>query len=169
MINMLTLEESHNLYRQTHTKFPSNFKGFSLHKWIPDIGMLIKTSNIKTVLDFGCGKAGCWNQYDLKGLWGLTEVALYDPGVESYNKLPEKRFDLVICTDVLEHVPEHLLNEVLTQITTRARKAVFCTISTRPASKTLVDGSNAHANVQNESWWRNKLIKYNPIIISHFD
>ena len=33
--------------------------------------------------------------------WGVEDLFLYDPGVPEHNKLPTKKSDLVICTDVL--------------------------------------------------------------------
>jgi hypothetical protein len=68
----------------------------------------------------------------------------------------------------MEHVPEHLVDKVLADICRLANKAVFLNISTRPASKHLVDGSNAHATVKPAVWWQTKLDKLDKLIITHY-
>jgi hypothetical protein len=137
-------------------------------EYVFDIGHLIKHSNITTAIDYGCGKARAWKQYDLKLLWKLHEVHLYDPGVAKYAIKPIAPRDLVICTDVMEHVPEHLVDEVLVDICSLANKAVFFNISTRPASKTLVDGSNAHATVKPIQWWQSKIDKFDKFVMVRY-
>jgi len=107
-------------------------------EYVFDIGQLIKFSNITTAIDYGCGKARAWKNYNLKQLWKLHDVQLYDPGVDEYALKPATPRDLVICTDVMEHIPEHLVDEVLADICRLANKAVFLNICTRPASKLLV-------------------------------
>lgn len=163
-----TLQDSNELYRQTHEAYPDYFAGYSIMEYVFDIGNLIKHSNITTAIDYGCGKARAWKQYDLKLLWKLQEVQLFDPGVAKYAIKPTTPCDLVICTDVMEHIPEHLVDEVLTDICSLANKAVFLNISTRPASKTLVDGSNAHATVKPMHWWQNKIDKLNKFVIVRY-
>lgn len=162
------LQNSHELYRQTHEAYPDYFAGFSLSDYIFEIGNLIKYSNITTCIDYGCGKARAWDQYGLRQLWKLQRVTLFDPGVEQYSTKPKEPADLVICTDVLEHVPEEVVDEVLQDITALAKKAIFLNISTRPASKKLVDGSNAHATVKPSHWWQSKLDKINKLVIVHY-
>ena len=36
----------------------------------------------------------------------MKKIHLYDPGVEEYSIYPKNKHDGVICTDVLEHIPE---------------------------------------------------------------
>ncbi len=137
-------------------------------EYVFDIGQLIKFSNITTAIDYGCGKARAWKQYNLKQFWRLQDVQLYDPGVAEYALKPHTARDLVICTDVMEHIPEHLVDEVLADIFRLANKAVFLNISTRPASKRLVDGSNAHATVRPAAWWQAKLNQMDKLVIVRF-
>lgn len=163
-----TLADSHNIYRQTHDKYPEYFTGYSITDFIDEIGHLIKHSNIVTAIDYGCGKARAWNSFNLQGQWKLHKVDLYDPGFTPFSKRPEAPADLVICTDVLEHVPEHLVDEVLADLVFLSKKAIFVNISTRAASKTLVDGSNAHATVKPKHWWQAKLDKLDRLVVAHY-
>ena len=167
-MSTLTLADSNELYRKTHEQHPEYFAGYSLMEYVFEIGQLIKTSNIKTVLDYGCGKAKAWKDHDLQRLWKLDYVSLYDPGVSQFANKPNARYDLVICVDVMEHVPEHLVDEVLADIQKYAAKAVFFNISTRPASKRLVDGSNAHATVQESQWWQRKINRMDVLAITKY-
>jgi len=162
------LQNSINVYRDTHIKHPEFFTGHSLTTYTSEIEALIKHSNIKTCIDYGCGKARAWSFHNLQTLFGLDRVFLYDPGVEQFSNKPTEQADLVLCIDVLEHVPESCVDEVLIDLCSLAKKAVFLNISTRPASKKLVDGTNAHATVKPKHWWQSKINTMNKLIIAHY-
>ena len=104
-----------------------------------------------TVLDWGCGKGA------LKQALGNPEwMSEYDPAVPGKDARPAMA-DLLVCTDVLEHIEPGLLDNVLTEIVRLTAKAAFLIIATRPASKTLPDGTNTHKIVENAEWWQAKL------------
>lgn len=104
-----------------------------------------------TVLDWGCGKGA------LKQALGSPEwVIEYDPAILGKDERPAPA-DLLICTDVLEHIEPGLIDNVLTEIVRLTAKAAFLVIATRPAIKTLPDGSNAHKIIENAEWWQTKL------------
>jgi len=127
------------------------FPGSSLIRHIPHIDKFIRQYNIKSMLDYGCGKAKHhppqWN------------AALYDPGYPPFSEKPTGKYEMVISTDVLEHVEEEYVEEVLTEIFNYATKFVYLNISTRKAGKNLPDGRNAHVTVKPKSWWRKKVKK----------
>jgi hypothetical protein len=163
-----TLQNSYELYRLTHETYPKHFVGFSIKDHIHEIGGLIKYSNITTCIDYGCGKALAWKKYNLRKLWQLREVTLFDPGVAEFAMKPTEPADIVLCVDVLEHVPKEAVDEVLGDLEQLAKKVIFLTISTRPASKKLVDGSNAHATVKPVDWWQAKINQLNKLVIVHY-
>ena len=129
-------------------KDPLVWKGHMLFNYMPQITEIIKKENIDTILDYGCGKA----QYHLKN-WNVYN---YDPAVPKFEKKPAlgSKFDLVICIDVLEHIPETDLPRIIKEIFDYSNKHVFCTASVREAGKILPNGKNAHATVKPEEWWR---------------
>lgn len=152
-------------YRILHDQ--GKFRGKSLRKHIDEIGRLLLKTESKTLLDYGSGK-GSLHQGKTK-IWGV-EVTLFDPAVKGIDNLPDKKFDAVICTDVLEHIPEDELDETLTNIFDRADKLVYLSISTKPAKKTLPNGMNCHVTVKGKDWWIEKISAYRaPRVSINFD
>jgi hypothetical protein len=92
--------------------------------------------------------------------WGAAadagRAARYDPAIPEIATLPEGRFDLALCTDVLEHVPEAELDAFLATLRARADRA-FVRIATIPATRLLPNGENAHCTVRAADWWRDRL------------
>lgn len=166
-MTLQALQNNNELYRQLH-KDPNIFQGMSLKTYIPQIGALIENSNIQTVNDYGCGKARAWKEYNLKQKWNLTDVGFYDPGVEEFSTPITTPRDLVVCIDVLEHIEPDYIDDVLDDIDRLSTKAVFLNICTRLASKTLPDGRNAHLIVQPQDWWKQKLKRFNKLVITHY-
>ena len=82
--------------------------GDMLFYWLGDICKLIDLTEAKSLLDFGCGKGkqySGWGDLDAQTHLGMMP-ALYDPGVEQFEKMPDGKFDGVYSTDVMEHIPE---------------------------------------------------------------
>jgi 2-polyprenyl-3-methyl-5-hydroxy-6-metoxy-1,4-benzoquinol methylase len=107
-----------------------------------------------TVLDYGCGKGA------LKKALGASDWCReYDPAIPGKDARPQMA-DLVVCTDVLEHIEPELLGNVLTDIVRLTSKAAFLVIATRESNKCLPDGSSPHRIVANAEWWRAKLAEH---------
>ena len=115
----------------------------------------------ETLLDYGCGRGDQYDNHHLDKEWGVT-VTGYDPGVLSYRKRPEGKFDGVICIDVLEHIEKKDLPAVLYDVCGFVNKFLFLTICTRPAKKSLPDGRNCHLTVKPREWWLELLNKHVP-------
>src|SRR5262245_50390660 len=70
------------------------YKGKSLEAHQDIIGRLIHHTQSKSLLDYGSGKGGVYTKrkfgynkdLDLKTLWGLDQIVLYDPGFLPYSK-----------------------------------------------------------------------------------
>jgi len=118
--------------------------------WSKDVQRFFKALGAGSILDYGCG-AGSLAEA-LKPL----KVQQYDPGVPGREALP-KPCDLLVCTDVLEHVEPDRLDVVLQHMYRITNKGAFVVISTRPAREVLPDGRNAHLIVQPSEWWLEKL------------
>jgi 2-polyprenyl-3-methyl-5-hydroxy-6-metoxy-1,4-benzoquinol methylase len=108
----------------------------------------------ESVFDYGCG-AGKY----LKIFENMKVPADgYDPNVTEYNKIPVGVYDIVLCLDVLEHVPEAELDNVLQAIESRAKK--YAIFSICDASLWGKYKDDTHVTCHSKMWWREKLSKY---------
>jgi SAM-dependent methyltransferase len=141
------------------------FPGMSLLPHLERIRALIGRTGARNVLDYGCGKGQQYAPGHVKDadgkaydsvidLWDVDYVHCYDPCHEPYSKLPEGRFDAVICTDVLEHCPEQDVPWILDEIFAYAERCVYASIACYPAKKHLPNGENAHCTIRPVDWWR---------------
>jgi len=113
---------------------------------------LMKSTNSESVLDYGAGKG-----YLAKSL--PFPIWEYDPAIEGKDASPRPA-DLVVCTDVLEHIEREKLLPVLADLKRCVKKIGFFTINTGPARKTLPDGRNTHLIQKDAAWWKTKLSKF---------
>ena len=113
--------------------------------------ILHKDCDFLSVLDYGCGKG-----YLAKSL--PFPIAEYDPAIPGKDGTPLPA-DLVVCTDVLEHIEPDYLTAVLEDLRRCVRRIGFFIIHITPAVKTLPDGRNTHLIVKEPQWWRYKLEK----------
>lgn len=124
---------------------------------LPAVLELIRRVDAKTLLDFGCGRSKLSKA--LRNYGSDVKCTDYDPGRPKKATLPDHSFDVVTCTDVMEHVePEHV-DEVLDTINAHAMRAVYFVIDTVPALRMLPDGRNAHLTVREGEWWVAQLNK----------
>ena len=112
----------------------------------------------RSVLDYGCGEGTLRmalgkgsKKRGIKGLRWKGKVLEYDPALVS--KAVAQRAEVVVCTDVLEHVEPKCLDSVLAHIKALARKGAYFVVATRWSNKTLPDGRNVHLIVKGARWW----------------
>ena len=144
---MLISAEYLDLQRELHRR--SDY-GISSQKWADIVHDLATKFGCRTILDYGCGKG-----YLAATLLNRPRdyvVSEYDPAIEGRDTPPGPA-DLVFCGDVLEHIEPECLNAVLADLSGLTRRIAFLVIATRPASKRLADGRNAHLIVESASWW----------------
>jgi len=143
---MLVTERYRRQLEQMHAERANFGKGGS--KWAPWVYKQMGELDTTSILDYGCGKGEL-------NLHMPISIDMYDPGVPRLAELPSPA-DIVVCTDVLEHIEPTWLDDVLKHLHSVTKmKALLC-ISCRPAHKTLPDGRNAHLIVQPPEWWRGK-------------
>lgn len=110
--------------------------GTSGHKHANYIVQLAKQLGTRDILDYGRGKGTLAKSLP----WRIQE---YDPFVPGYDSDPQPA-DLVVCSDVLEHIEPQCVESVLEHLYALTNKALFVDVACRPAKKTLADGRNAH-------------------------
>ena len=140
--------EQYKLHHSDTTKFPGN-SYLSQHHLI---AKLVKETDSKTLLDYGCGKARQYTIDNMHEEWGFMPT-LYDPAIPEYENLPEGQFDGIYSTDVMEHIPKEVIPSVFKYIYSNAQKFVILGICTRPAVTILPNGENAHCTVEPMEWW----------------
>lgn len=136
-----------------------------------------------SILDYGCGRAMHTHNptYNMCDRYHNTTIFeyysgmiqsyyCYDPGVPRYSIKPSKGslFDLVAIPDVLEHVPEEEVCEVIADAFSylRPNGLLVATISNNPAWAHFKNsdgtmGDNLHCTLRPFEWW---IEKFNSVI-----
>lgn len=126
-------------------------------KALPDVLGLILQYKLKkpTILDYGAGE----QTLEHTAKWALphAKVTSFDPGIPGIDKLPATKWDIVVCTDVMEHVEPQFVDQTLQAIRLVTDRAAHLCIACTPAKTMLPDGRNAHLVVEDASWWLEKI------------
>jgi hypothetical protein len=133
--------------------------GTQSRKWAEVVDDLAKAINLKTILDYGCGKGLLAQSLTPKGY----TVNEYDPCIEGKETPPEPH-EFVVCTDVLEHIEPECLDAVLKDLQRVTVGHGFYVIATRPARRLMPDGTNTHRIIETREWWLEKLMKHFQIV-----
>lgn len=155
-------EDYAKLYSELHQKDKA-FAGRSIRTYVPDIAALVQQTGAKRLLDYGSGKGYQYLQYRVHEQWGGILPHCFDIGVRQLSERPLGYFDGIICTDVMEHIAEEDVDEVLADVLSFAEDNAFAffAISCRPAAKkTLPDGRNVHLTVREYAWWSAKIARH---------
>jgi hypothetical protein len=137
-------------YRQLHQY---GVYGKSSEKLIARVLPEVLELHPATILDYGCGQS---RLVDMLQYSTDVRVYRYDPAIAGIDKLPVQHADLVINTDVMEHIPPADVDDVLADIRRISVSAIF-NIATAPAQCFLPNGENAHCTVQPAEWWHARL------------
>ena len=151
---MSLMEDLIDQYRQTHA---AKIYGQTSEYQIGYIQRSLDDHpGVKTILDYGCGQS---RGVDWLAKRNDATAYRYDPAIPEYAMLPADRADLVISTDVLEHIPEPHLEDVLSQMRAISPYA-FINVSVVPALEILPNGDNAHCTVRAPEWWEDRLRRH---------
>lgn len=121
---------------------------------VHQLAWLISSSGIRVegILDYGCGQGALQRELGSRGL----KVTNYDPALPKWagDVMPH---DIVVCTDVLEHVEPECIEEVFNHLRGLTQVALYVVIALEPAGKWLSDGRNAHILLRPAGWWMQQL------------
>lgn len=138
-------------YRAQNAKLHENpAYGVSGAKHFSVVEQLAAVLATRDILDYGCGKR------TLQTALGF-QIHNYDPCIPGFDNDPAPA-DLVVCSDVLEHIEPEYLDNVLDDLQRVTKRAVFLVIANRPAKKVLPDGRNAHLIQESGAWWIPKIM-----------
>lgn len=139
-----------DLNAQLHRENPAYGVGGDKHA--ENVIKLTQAIKSRNVLDYGCGKGRLARALP----FGISE---YDPAIPGKTESP-KPHDLVVCTDVLEHIEPDKITAVLADLQRVTLLVGYLVIHTGPAAKTLPDGRNTHLLQRDKHWWFQILSKF---------
>lgn len=131
-------------------------------------------ANYQRALDIGCGPGfgvrmargagletyGC-DIADLTDIWEKQGIADYCTIAPAHKMpYPDNAFDFVLCTEVLEHIPEELIDQTLSEIARVASGYCVFTVSVVLVRGAKIDGRiEPHVTVHPGKWWDQKFKK----------
>lgn len=137
-------------YAQIHaTQVYGNTSLKNLRLLRPEI-LLLKP---RSIIDYGCGQSIL---IDRLSLGYPLDLYRYDPAIPAFAEKPVAAADLLINIDVLEHVEEADLDDVLAEMRSMCRDALII-VDTAPAKGFLPDGRNLHVTLKPHDWWRERI------------
>jgi hypothetical protein len=143
-------------YKLYHEKRVLQYSGVTTKRHVEQIAKIIHQIPTESILDYGCGKGTQYTVDQVHEPWGVMPT-LFDPGVPGLDELPEGEFDGVICTGVLEHIPERELRMALRNLAKYARKWCFIIVGVQESRKVLPNGMPVHVTLQEAGWWAKRI------------
>lgn len=147
---MLITSEYRALNSKVHREDPAYGCSSAHDRVVSTVRNLIKLHG-QEILDYGCGKR------KLEEALGFP-ITNYDPCIPGLDQVPEPH-DIVVCTDVLEHIEPDCLDSVLKDLRRCTKKAAFLLVTTTKARRILPDGRNAHLIQKPYAWWKPEIEK----------
>lgn len=141
-------------YQEYHRRKRHQYRGDTTKRYVAHIAEIIREIETTSILDYGCGKGTQYTEDNAHESWGIMPT-LFDPGVPGLEELPEGQFDGVVCTGVLEHIPQGELRLALGNLAKYARKWCFILVGVRVSKKRLSNGMPVHVTLQTRDWWAN--------------
>lgn len=138
----------------------NNGYGVGGYKHLDTVLRLAESYGAGDVLDYGCGQGTLAKH--AKRLAAIPFLS-YDPAIPEFAAEP-KPADMLVCTDVLEHVEPTCLMAVLEHMAHLTKKVAYLDIATRPAKRTLADGRNAHILIRDGYFWFDTLREYFDVV-----
>lgn len=129
------------------------------------ISKIIRKDNPKTILDVGCGHGFLVKRCRAKGIeaWGVDFSDFAGSEIPDYFKktpatelpFPDNYFDVVVSTDVLEHIYENELDKVYSEMkrVLKQNGKIFAVVAEKVEKSHVF---NTHVTVHPLSWWKEK-------------
>lgn len=134
---------------QQYKDIYANVYGNSSFVYFDYVADLVKKRNPRSILDYGCGWSDLvcyfWND-------GKRVVDRFDPAIPRFKEVSRSHYDLILCTDVLEHIGIADIDRLFSEMSALG-KHVFFVISTQLAQTILPDGRNAHITILSDKEW----------------
>lgn len=138
--------------------YESNLMIFNL---VNEISLFIDYLKPKNILDYGCGNGILLKL--LKYKYPKINIDGYDPAIKEFSVISNNHYDMIINTDVLEHIPKNDIADVLNHIKSLSNNIFFC-LHHGKAYTILPNGENAHITIEPKEWYHNLIKKYFDIV-----
>ena len=135
----------------------------SIFNMVNEISLFIDYLKPKNILDYGCGNGVLLKL--LKHKYTKINIDGYDPAIKEFSVIPNSHYDMIINTDVLEHIPKSDIADVVNHIKSLSNNIFFC-LHHGKAYTILPNGENAHITIEPKEWYHNLMKNYFDIIIS---
>lgn len=143
-------------YLQQLRQLHASKDGFGRTRRIPELLLeAVQRHGVRSLLDFGCGK-GAMVELLRESLPGV-QVRGWDPAFHAPDELPDD-VDMIVSTDVLEHIEPEALDATLRDLRARCRHQ-YHLIACHRAATLLPDGRNAHLVVEAPDWWQQRFLE----------
>lgn len=134
----------------------------SIFNMVNEISLFIDYLKPKNILDYGCGNGVLLKL--LRHKYPEINIDGYDPAIKEFSVIPQNHYDMIINTDVLEHIPKSDIGDVVNHIKSLSNNVFFC-LHHGKAWTILPNGENAHTTIEPKEWYHNLMKKYFDIII----
>ena len=117
---------------------------------VTQILILLYHLNADKILDYGCGKGvlatSVENYFNI-------DVDRFDPAVKEFLRPPSKKYDALLNTDVLEHIPEEELDCFINKLFDLSQCSILIP-HLELSGVFLTDGSNVHCTIKTPEEWK---------------
>lgn len=139
-----------NQYKILHAEKQNYGSGGAIKKIMPEINKFSAHQyGIKKVFDFGCGKGSL-----VKRIEKLFQVVVgYDPAIPEFSEFKDDNYDLVISTDVFEHLDIENIDDEVGLISSLCPHYILLNIAVNVAKNFLPNGLNCHTIVWSPEQW----------------
>lgn len=134
----------------------------SIFNMVNEISLFIDYLKPKNVLDYGRGNGVLLKLLRYK--YPKINIDGYDPAIKEFSVIPNNHYDMIINTDVLEHIPKSDIADVVNHIKSLSNNVFFC-LHHGKAWTILPNGENAHITIEPKEWYHNLMRNYFDIII----
>ena len=134
----------------------------SIFNMVNEISLFIDYLKPKNILDYGCGNGILLKL--LRHKYPKINIDGYDPAIKEFSVIPNNHYDMIINTDVLEHIPKSDIADILNHIKSLSNNVFFC-LHHGKAYTILPNGENAHITIEPKEWYHNLMKNYFDIII----
>jgi hypothetical protein len=117
-------------------------------------------------LDYGAGKQTL-EAYVKERISREVKWTNYDPGIPGIDTIPTGQYDLVITSDVLEHVEPPRIEATIAALGKLTFKVLYSNIACTATGKLFGEGpykgQDLHLIVEPPSWWREQFKEFCPL------